>query len=108
MRHTSHIMLGVESASILKNIRQYVIKYGDEELNNYFKAYLFDQLNTTVEACFQSALPVAADEDVFVAGIDEMYDVHLGNPYRVLPGNRQDYIKGFRVSLLIDLEIVLH
>ena len=99
MRHTSHIMLGAESASILKSIRQYIIKYGDEELNDYFKAYLFDELNTTVEACFQSALPVAADESVFVAGIDEMYDVQLSDPYKVLPGSRQDYIKGFFRSL---------
>ncbi len=95
MRHTSHIMLGADAASMLKEIKQYVIKYGDEELNDYFKAFLFPELNPSVEASFQSADPVKADESVFVAGIDEMFDVQPGNPYKVLPGSRQDYLKGF-------------
>lgn len=95
MRHTSHIMLGADAASMLKDIKQYVIKYGDAELNDYFKAFLFPELNPSVEACFQGAEPVKADESVFVAGIDEMFDVQLGSPYKVLLGNRQDYLKGF-------------
>ena len=95
MRHTSHIMLGADAASILKDIKQYVIKYGDREFSDYFKTFLFPELNPSVEACFLSAEPVKADESVFVAGIDEMFDVQLGNPYKVLPGSRQDYLKGF-------------
>lgn len=95
MRHTSHIMLGADSASILKDIRRYVIKYGDEEVNEYFKAYLFNELDTSAEAGFQAANPVVADEKVFVAGIDEMFDVQLECPFKILPGNRQDYFKGF-------------
>lgn len=95
MRHTSHIMLGADAASILKDIKQYVIKCGDEEVNDYFQAFLFPELNPSVEATFEAASPVAADESVFVAGIDEMFDVQLGNPYKVLPGSRQDYLKGF-------------
>lgn len=99
MRHTSHIMLGADAASMLKDLKQYVIKYGDAELNDYFKAFLFPELNPSVEASFQGAEPVKADESVFVAGIDEMFDVQLGSPYKVLPGNRQDYLKGFFRSL---------
>lgn len=95
MRHTSHIMLGADAASILKDIKQYVIKYGDEEVNDYFKAFLFPELNHSVEAIFEAANPVVTDASVFVAGIDEMFDVQLGNPYKVLPGSRQDYLKGF-------------
>lgn len=95
MRHTSHIMLGADTASMQKNIKQYVIKYGDAEVNDYFKAFLFPELKPSVEATFQAAQPVVADESVFVAGIDEMFDVQLGNPYKVLPGNRLDYLKGF-------------
>lgn len=95
MRHTSHIMLGTDTASMLKEIKQYVIKYGDQELNDYFKAFLFPELNPSAQACFQSADPVKADESVFVAGIDEMFDVQLGNTYKILPGSRTDYLKGF-------------
>lgn len=88
-------MLGADAASMLKEIKQYVIKYGDEELDDFFRAFLFPELNPSAEACFQSADPVKADESVFVAGIDEMFDVQLGNPYKVLPSSRQDYLKGF-------------
>ena len=95
MRHTSHIMLGADAASMLKDIKQYVIKYGDEEMNDYFKAFLFPELDPSAEACFQIADPVKADESVFVAGIDEMFDVQLGKSYKVLPNSRQDYLKGF-------------
>lgn len=95
MRHTTHIMLGADSASMLKDIKRYVIKYGDQELNDYFKAFLFPELDSSVEASFQGAEPVKADESVFVAGIDEMFDVQLGNPYKVLPDSRSDYLKGF-------------
>ena len=75
MRHTTHIMLGADSAPMLKDIKRYVIKYGDQEVNDYFKAFLFPELDPSVEASFQGAEPVKADESVFVAGIDEMFDV---------------------------------
>ena len=58
MRHTTHIMLGADAASMLKDIKRYVIKYGDEEVNDYFKAFLFPELDPSVEASFQSADPV--------------------------------------------------
>ena len=95
MRHTTHIMLGASPASMLKDIKRYVIKYGNHELNNYFKAFLFPELDPSVEASFQSAEPVKADESVFVAGIDEMFDVQLSTSYKVLSSNRQEYLKGF-------------
>lgn len=95
MRHTTHIMLGADAASMLKDIKRYVIKYGDQELNDYFKAFLFPELDPSIEASFQGAEPVKADESVFVAGIDEMFDVQLGSSYKVLPSNRQEYLKGF-------------
>lgn len=95
MRHTSHIMLGADAAHILTDIKQYVIKYSDAGVNDYFRAFLFPELNSSVEATFEEAVPVAADESIFVAGIDEMFDVQLGHPYKVFPRSRQDYLKGF-------------
>ena len=55
MRHTSHIMLGADAASMLEHIKQYVLKYGSEELGDYFKAFLFPELDPSKEACFQTA-----------------------------------------------------
>ena len=95
MRHTTHIMLGAGAASMLKDIKRYVIKYGEQELNDYFKAFLFPELDPSAEAGFHAAEPVKAGESVFVAGIDEMFDVQLDSPYKVLPGSRQEYLKGF-------------
>ena len=39
MRHTAHIMLGSNAEQILRNIKQYAIKYGDKEINDFFKPY---------------------------------------------------------------------
>ena len=94
MRHTTHIMLGAHAASMLKNIKRYIIKYGEEEVNSYFKAFLFPQLNLSMEACFQNAEIVKADEGQFVAGIDEMYESQLVDYYKVIPDSRHDYLKG--------------
>ena len=95
MRHTTHIMLGAQAASMLKSIKRYIIKYGEEEVSGYFKAFLFPQLNLSKEACFQDAEMVKANESQFVAGIDEMYEVQLDDSYKVIPDNRKDYLKGF-------------
>lgn len=95
MRHTTHIMLGAHAASMLKNIKRYIIKYGEEEVYSYFKAFLFPQLNLSMEACFQNAEMVKADEGQFVAGIDEMYEAQLVDYYKVIPDSRHDYLKGF-------------
>ena len=92
-------MLGSGSASVLTGIERYVIKYGDEGLKSYFKAFLFAEMDPRHEASFQSADLVATDESVFVAGIDELYDVQLNESYKVLAENRNDYLKGFFRSL---------
>ena len=95
MRHTSHILLGADSASLVTNIKKYVLKYGDEEINDYFKTFLFPELDSTKDACFQYSELVPADESVFVAGIDEMFDIRLGSTYNVPAAKRADYLKGF-------------
>lgn len=95
MRHTTHIMLGADTASVLIGIKQYVVKYGDEALRSFFHAFHFPELDPSKDACFHPAEVVEADESIFVAGIDEMFDVNLGNPYQILSGNRGDYMKGF-------------
>lgn len=107
MRHTSHIMLGADTAPMLKDIKQYVIKYGDAEVNDYFRAFLFPELDPSVEARFEVAQPVAADENVFAAGIDEMFDVQLEDSYTVFPANRQDYLRGF-FRTLYDTSITIN
>ena len=99
MRHTVHIMLGTDSASMLSSIKKYVIKYGEQELKAYFRAFQYPELGSQADARFLPAEPVEADENVFVAGIEEMYDVQFGKPYMVFSDNRAEYLKGFFRSL---------
>lgn len=95
MRHTSHILLGTGSAPWVINIKKYVLKYGEEGLDDYFKTFLFPELDSGKDASFQSSELVPADESIFVAGIDEMFDVRLGESYNVPVAKRDDYLKDF-------------
>ena len=88
-------MLGAGSASAVTYIKQYVLKYGDEKLNDYFRMFLFPELNPVKDAAFQEVTRVTTDEQVFVAGIDEMFEMKLGKSYEVLASNRSEYLKGF-------------
>jgi len=99
MRHTTHIMLGAGATDLLFGIKQYVVKYGDRDLDAFFKAFLFPELDPQREACFLPAEIVEADKSIFVAGIDELFEVQFGTPYRVPRDNREDYLKGFFRSL---------
>ena len=76
-------------------------------MNDFFKAFLFPELNPTIEVSFQQAELIVPDENVFLAGIDEMYDVQLEDLYKVLPSNRNDYLKGF-FRLLYDKSITIN
>lgn len=92
-------MLGAGATDLLAGIKQYVIKYGGRDLDAFFKAFLFPELDPQAEARFLPAEIVEADKSVFVAGIDELFEVRLGTPYQVPRDNREDYLKGFFRSL---------
>lgn len=102
MRHTSHILLGADSASLAFGIRKHVLKYGETGIGDYFRAFLYPELDPTKDACFQEAELVPSDDNVFVAGIDEQFEMHAGNSYDVLASNRSDYLKGFFRKLYDD------
>ncbi|MGM9739705.1 MAG: C1 family peptidase [Candidatus Cryptobacteroides sp.] len=95
MRHTTHIMLGSNAGKILRSIKQYAIKYGDREINDFFNAVLYTQDEKTGDAAFSKASFVEPDENVFIAGIDEMFEVELSGSYSVPANARQEYLEGF-------------
>lgn len=95
MRHTTHIMLGSNAEQILRKIKQYAIKYGDKEINDFFNAILYTQDDETCDATFSTATFVEPDVNVFVAGIDEMYEVELSQSYNVPADVRQEYMREF-------------
>ena len=98
MRHTTHIMLGAYAASMLKGIKRFIVKYGEDEVNRYFKVFLFPQLNLSTEACFQVAEMVKADDNQFVAGIDEMFEVQLNDFYKVEGNEGTSWKKGWLID----------
>ena len=95
MRHTTHIMLGGDAEHILRDIKQYARKYGEQEINDFFNAVLYTEDENTGNASFLTAALVGTDENVFIAGIDEMYDVEFSQCYDVPANARQEYMKGF-------------
>lgn len=99
MRHTTHIMLGSNAEQILRNIKQYAIKYGDKEINDFFNAVLYTQDGKTGDATFSTITFVVPDANVFIAGIDEMYEVELSQRYSVPSNARLEYMKGFFMEL---------
>lgn len=87
-------MLGSNAEHMLKNIKQYAVKYGDSAANEYFKAILFTE-DGMGNASFDTATLIQEDETVFTAGIDEMYGVEFGERYSVPADKRAEYIRGF-------------
>lgn len=87
-------MLGSNAEHIAKSIKQYAVKYGNEEANEYFKAILYSE-DSNKQASFKTATLIQADENVFTVGIDEMYDVEFGKEYAVPADRRVEYFRGF-------------
>ena len=88
-------MLGRNAEQILRNTKQYVLKYGDKESNEYFNAVLYSEEEKTGDSVFATASIVRPDENIFIAGIDEMYNVELSDVYNVPGNSRKEYLKGF-------------
>lgn len=95
MRHTTHIMLGTASVPILSKLKKYVVKYETSEFDKYFKTYAFPELGAGRDAVFSLLESVGADDNVFVAGIEEMVEVKPAESYQIPSSNRSDYLKAF-------------
>ena len=51
-------MLGSDAGQILKDIKEYVIKYGDDQTNDFFNAVLYSHNFETGDAEFSTAVQV--------------------------------------------------
>ncbi len=93
-------MLGKEQERILCDIKQYVIKYGNEDEKKYFEALLYSETNEG--AVIRSAEAAAADDSTFVSGIDNLFMVTL-QPYCEIPNaNRKEYLRSCFTKLYND------
>lgn len=97
MRHTVHIMPGDNAERVLRDIKQYVIKYGSDEENAFFNAMLYreneDGAHLYAAGCSET------DKTKFVSGIENIYNIALDECYTVPQGNRNEYLQGFFTNL---------
>lgn len=92
MRHTVHIMLGDKAERVLTDIKQYVVKYGREEENQFFNAMLYREESDS--AYLYAARPREEDANRFVSGIENLYNIRLEEFYSIPLTNRTEYLRG--------------
>ena len=97
MRHTVHMMLGGETGGFLRDLKQYVIKYGAADLQGFFNAIHYEE--NGAESFFSTAVPKKADDSQFISGIDNLYEVEYAAPFKVPATGRMEYLQSFFTGL---------
>ena len=90
-------MLGGNAEKLICDLKQYVIKYGAKDLQGYFKAIQYKEEGD--QALFSFAVPKQPDDSEFISGIDNLYDVEMGDTVRIPKSGRRDYLKSFFADL---------
>lgn len=97
MRHTVHMMLGGETGGFLRDLKQYVIKYGAADLQGFFNAIHYEE--NGAESFFSTAVPKKVDDSQFISGIDNLYEVEYAAPFKVPATGRMEYLQSFFTGL---------
>ena len=69
--HSVHILFGDKYAQMCKDLKRYVIKYGDDNANHYFTSMLCREDGGKLS--FRSATIAQEDRSVFSPGIESMF-----------------------------------
>ncbi len=94
MRHTVHLMFGKQSEALLCHIKKYVIKYGESQANPYFNAILCTEQEDG--SLLLNAVEVKeSDENVFVSGLENLYEVELKQLAVIPIEGYADYLNNF-------------
>ena len=92
MMHSVHILFGDKYAQMCRDLKRYVIKYGDDDANHYFTSMLCredgDQLS------FRSATIAQEDRTVFSPGIESMFAADFIERPVTMPDDKE-YIRQF-------------
>ena len=93
MMHSVHILFGDKYAQFCKDLKRYVIKYGDDDANHYFTSMLC-QWKDGDKLSFRSATIAKEDRSVFSPGIESMFAADfIEKPVTML--DDQEYIRQF-------------
>ncbi|MCQ2320389.1 MAG: C1 family peptidase [Bacteroidales bacterium] len=92
-------MFGKNAKQILCGVKRYVMQYGDEKTERYLNAILYERDADSGNTSFRKASRVEENENVFVAGIENMLQVELDEEYRIPSDSRSNYLRNYFSSL---------
>lgn len=102
MMHSVHILFGDKYAQMCKDLKRYVIKYGDDNANHYFTSMLC--LEEGDKLSFRSATIAPEDRSKFNAGIEAMFAADFIEKPVTMPYDKE-YIRQF-LSLVFSQRVV--
>lgn len=92
MMHSVHILFGDKYAQMCKDLKRYVIKYGDDNANHYFTSMLCREDGDKLS--FRSATIAKEDRSVFSPGIESMFAADFIERPVTMPDDKE-YIRQF-------------
>lgn len=99
MLHSVHILFGEKYAQFCKDLRSYVVKYGDDDVNRYFTPVVCTEGEGKLS--FRAATIAEEDRKVFSPGIERMFSADFIEKPKVMPVDRE-YIRQYFADLFSD------
>lgn len=90
--HSVHILFGDKYAQFCKDLKRYVVKYGDDETNHYFTSMLCREDGDKLS--FRSATIAQEDRSTFSPGIESMFAADFIEKPVTMPDDKE-YIRQF-------------
>lgn len=95
MLHSVHLMFGKQFADTIKAFKTYIIKYGEEQLIPYIDTLLWESNANGSLTLSRIEVRIGQNDDPFVSGIQDMYDVEM-NSIQTFPADKRDtYVINF-------------
>ena len=92
MMHSVHILFGDKYAQMCRDLKRYVIKYGDDNANQYFTSMLCREDGNQLS--FRAATIAQEDRTVFSPGIESMFAADFIDRPVTMPDDKE-YIRQF-------------
>jgi len=92
-------MFGNAFADALKAFKAYIIKYGEEPVIPYISTLLWDEKKDESIVASTVQVRIGQEDDPFVSGIQDMYEVELLEEKKLPANGRKAYIADFFDSL---------
>src|SRR5690554_2538385 len=74
MRHSVSILIGNELKNTAKELKKYILKYGESSLIPYFNCYSWIQNNGNVDII---KIEKASEQPKFTSGLNDIYNIEF-------------------------------